>query len=192
MASSGVTTRAAPAPRASSIRAMIRPAFAGMSPTVALICASAMRTAASAPALAAATSRGEGPLHRGAELRGRAHGDDAGLLERRVLVRRRALPARDHRAGMAHALARGRGDARDVGDDGLRHVPLDVLRGALLVAAADLADHDDAGRVLVALEEREHLDEVQPAHRVPADADAGRLAEAGVGRLEDGLVSQRA
>ena len=32
--------------------------------------------------------------------------------------------------------------------------------------------------VLVALEQREHLDEVQAAHRVAADADAGRLAEA--------------
>jgi hypothetical protein len=106
-------------------------------------------------------------------------------------VGRRALPARDHGAGVAHALARGRGDARDVGDDGLRHLAVNVFRGRLFVRAADLADHDDAGRVLVAFEEREHFDEIEATHRVAADADAGRLAESDVRRLEDGLVRQR-
>src|SRR5262245_62096351 len=148
-----------------------------------------MRTGRSA--LAPAPARGQRLLHGDAEVRGRPHRAHARCLERGVLVGRRTLPARDHGAGVAHALARGRGDARDVGDDGLRHLAVNVFRGRLFVRAADLADHDDAGRVLVALEEREHFDEIESPHRVASDADAGRLAEADVRRLEDGFVRQR-
>ena len=41
-------------------------------------------------------------------------------------------------------------------------------------------------------EQLEHVDELRALHRVAADADGGRLAEAGVGGLLHGLVGQRA
>ena len=76
--------------------------------------------------------------------------------------------------------------------DRLLHLLLDELRRALLGAAADLADHDDAVRVRVGLEELEHVDEVHAADRVAADADARRLTDAERGELPDGLVGERA
>ncbi len=130
--------------------------------------------------------------HRRAELGRRAHRRDAGMLEGRVLVRRGALAAGDHRAGVAHALAGRRRDAGDVGDHRLADVAVDELGRRLLVAAADLADHDDALRLRVVLEQAQHVDEVHAAHRVAADADAGALAEAEARGLEHRLVGQRA
>jgi hypothetical protein len=59
-------------------------------------------------------------------------------------------------------------------------------------AAADLADHDDALGLRVFLEQLEAVDEVHAVDRVAADADAGGLAEAVVGRLVHRFVGQRA
>src|SRR5690625_6938976 len=59
---------------------------------------------------------------------------------------------------MTHGLALGCGEAGDVADDGLGHVGLDVLRGALLGVAADLTDHHHAEGVGVVLERLERID----------------------------------
>ncbi len=130
--------------------------------------------------------------HRLAEIGRRLHGACAGLVERAELVGRRALAARDDGAGMAHALARRRRDAGDVGHHGLGHVPADEIGRGFLIGAADLAHHDDAFGLRIAFEQLQHVDEVHAAHRIAADADAGALAEPGVGGLEHGLVGERA
>ena len=130
--------------------------------------------------------------HRLAEIGRRLHGARAGLVERAVLVRRGALAARDDGARMAHAFAGRRGHAGDVRDDRLGDVLADEIRGGFFIGAADLADHDDAFGLRIALKELQHVDEVHAAHRIAADADAGALAEALVSRLEHGLVGQRA
>ena len=136
---------------------------------------SARRAAAAVLALGAASLEQLG--HRRAQLGGRLHGAHARRIQRAELVRRRALAARDDRAGVAHALARRRGDARDVRDDRLGDVVLDELRGGFFIAAADLADQDDALGLRIALEQLEHVDEIHAAHRIAADADARALAE---------------
>jgi hypothetical protein len=104
----------------------------------------------------------------------------------------RALAAGDDGAGVAHALAGRGGGAGDEARDRLLHVGLDVLGGALLGAAADLADHDDAVGVGSALKSSRHVDEVGAVDRVAADADAGALADAERGELTHGLVGERA
>ena len=93
---------------------------------------------------------------------------------------------------MTHALARRRSDAGDVGDDGLGHVLLDEVRAGFLIAAADFADHHDAFGARIAFEQLQHIDEVQAADRIAADADAGALAKAIVRGLEHSFVGQRA
>jgi hypothetical protein len=54
---------------------------------------------------------------------------------------------------------------------------LEEFGGFLLGRAADLADHDDALRLLVGEEQLEGVDEVGALDRIAADADAGGLAE---------------
>lgn len=97
---------------------------------------------------------------------------------------------------MAHAAAGGRGDAGDEADDGLAAVDgvglLEELGGVLLGGTANLANHDDAVRLLILEEDLEAVDEVGAAEGVAADADDEGLAEAGLGGLVDGLVRQGA
>src|SRR3989338_7899785 len=117
---------------------------------------------------------------------------DAAFLHHRELVIRAALTARDDRTGMAHALAFRRGNARDETDYRLLHVVLDPARAFFLVAAADLADHDDRIGIRVVVEQLHHIDMLHAVDRIAADADAGRLPHAQRGELPDRLVSQRA
>src|SRR6185369_3704791 len=117
---------------------------------------------------------------------------DAGRLERLDLFRGRALAARDDRARVAHALAGRRRAACDERRDRLLHVRLDPRGSLLLRAAADLADHDDPVRVGIVVEEREQIDEVHPADRIAADADARRLPDPERRELTDRLVRERA
>ncbi|MND44866.1 hypothetical protein D3C80_357150 [compost metagenome] len=93
---------------------------------------------------------------------------------------------------MAHALARRCGNTSDVGNDRLGDVGLDVGRGFFFSRTADLADHDDRFGLRVFLEQLQDVDEVGARDRVTADADAGRLAEAGVGGLLHSFVGQGA
>ena len=67
---------------------------------------------------------------------------------------------------------------------------LDAGGRAFLGVAADLADHHHAVGVWVGVEQLEHVDEVDAADRIAADADAGRLADAERGELTDRLVGE--
>src|SRR5699024_8745329 len=98
--------------------------------------------------------------------------------------------AGDDRAGVAHGLALGGGGARDVADDRLADVGLDVLGRPLLGVAADLADHHDPGGVRIVLERLEGVDVGGADDRVAADAEGG--GEADVGQLVHHLVGQGA
>src|SRR5690348_2576350 len=129
---------------------------------------------------------------RRAQVGRRFHRGDASLLQRRELGRGSALAAGDDRASMAHALARRRGRTRDERDHWFADVLLDELRGLFLGTAPDLADHDDAFGLRIVLEQRQAVDEIHPVDRIATDADHRRLAEADVGGLEHGFVSQRA
>src|SRR5688572_27414493 len=107
-----------------------------------------------------------------------AWGDgNSSRLHRRDLRFRVALAARDDGAGMAHAAARRRGAAGDEADGRLFAPALGLigeeLRGILLGAAADLANHDDALGLVVGQEHLEHVDEFGALDRVAADADRG-------------------
>src|SRR5882724_2184253 len=93
---------------------------------------------------------------------------------------------------MAHALARRRRDAGDEADDGLLHVRLHPARGILLVRAADLAHHDHRFGLRVVVEHLQNVDVLDAVDRIAADADAGGLAEAELGELADGFISERA
>src|SRR5688572_4348077 len=68
---------------------------------------------------------------------------DAGGLEGLLLRLGGARRARDDGAGVAHRLALGGGEARDVADDRLGDVGLDEVGRTLFGVAADLTDHDD-------------------------------------------------
>jgi hypothetical protein len=87
-------------------------------------------------------------------LAGVARDGEAALFHDGQLGVGRVGAAADQRAGMAHALARRRGDAGDEADDGLLHVGLAPARGFGLVGAADLADHDHRVGVRVVVEQR--------------------------------------
>ena len=96
-------------------------------------------------------------------------------------------------AGVAHALAfrcRATGDERDLRD--VAQVLGGPGRGRLLRGAADLADEHDGLGLLVRREQLEDVEERGPDDRVAADADAGGLAEAGIGHGLDGLIGERA
>jgi hypothetical protein len=58
--------------------------------------------------------------------------------------------------------------------------------------ATDLADHDDDVGFVVLLERLENRLEIGAVHRVPADPDAGGLAQPAGGHLRHGLVVERA
>ena len=172
-----LTGRAATSPSSSAIRAV----FPATSPTRKFCWASAMRrvsVSAAAPASRCRARPGERTVRTPA------------ALERGELGGRRALATGDDGAGMAHALARRRGDAGDVGHDGLGDVLLDVAGRGLFVRAADLAHHDDAVGGGIGLEQLEAVDEVHAAHGIAADADAGGLAKAVARGLVDRLVGR--
>src|SRR5918997_6170462 len=104
------------------------------------------------------------------DLRGVRRGPDTGPPERLALRLGGALAPGDYRARVAHRLALGGGEARDVGDDGGLHLLVHVLCGELLGVAPDLPDHHDALGLGVGLELLEDLDEVRPDYRVAAYA----------------------
>src|SRR3989304_4641310 len=74
----------------------------------------------------------------------------------------------------------------------LRRSAPQEARGFPPGAPADLADHQDAGRLVVAKEQLQAVDEAGAIHGIAADADAGRLAEPGGRGLGHRLVGQRA
>ena len=75
---------------------------------------------------------------------------------------------------------------------GLRTSRAQKAAARLLLLAADLADHHDRLGLGVLVEHVEDVDEVGADDRVAADADAGGLADAGIGQGLHDLVGQRA
>src|SRR2546426_12616960 len=94
---------------------------------------------------------------------------------------------------MAHSLS-GRGGApTDEADDRLAEIPADhTLGGGLLVAAADLADHDDGAGRRVFLEQAQHLAEGEAEDRIATDANGSGLPHAGLAQALNHFVGQRA
>src|SRR5271163_4454478 len=114
-------------------------------------------------------------FHRDAELR-RTHRDcDTRGHQRCNLVRRRTTSARNDRAGMAHPPAFRCGLSGDEGDYRFLKVFLDVSRGFLFSAAANLADHDDRARARILVEQLQNFDMAAADDRIAANADARRL-----------------
>src|SRR5690606_5428806 len=88
--------------------------------------------------------------HGAAEAGRRVRNEDARLLQSRDLVVGGVLAARDDGAGMTHPAARRRRAPGNEAGDRLRRALGLVVLGALdLGVAADLADHDDAFRLVV-------------------------------------------
>src|SRR5438445_13112886 len=131
--------------------------------------------------------------HGAAERRWRVRDGEASASHRLHLVLSGAGAAGNNRARVAHAAARGCGDARDEADNGLLYLAaLDEIGGFFLGRAADLADHDDRLSLVILEEEPEHIDEIGAVDGIAADADAARLAEPCRRRLRDGLISESA
>src|ERR1700730_13452846 len=140
------------------------------------------------PSILAAVERG---LHGGAQF-GRTHRDaDARSLQRRNLVCRAAVSARDDRPRMAHPAPRGRGLSCNEGDHRLLKVLLYICRGLFLSGAADLADKNHRVGASVLVEQLQNVDLAGPNYRVAADPDAGRLPDTELGELMHRLISQR-
>src|SRR3569623_1155513 len=130
--------------------------------------------------------------HRLAQLGGGGGDGDLGRLQRLDLFRRRALAAADDGAGVAHALAGGRGLAGDERRHRLLHVVAHERGRVLLGRAADLADHQHRLGRWIGLEQLQHVDEVQPLHRIAADPHRGGLPATQRGQLMRGLERQSA
>src|SRR5216684_4984108 len=128
----------------------------------------------------------------GAEVRGRFHGADAGGGHRGVLVLGGTLTAANDGARVAHAAPRRSGLTGDEADDGLLHVGLDPLGGALFGVAADFADQNDGVRVRIVVEKLDGVEKRGADDGIATDADAGGLADAELRQLMDGFVGQRA
>jgi hypothetical protein len=124
----------------------------------------------------------------------RALNNDTSSLESRNLGVGIALSSTDNGASVSHSPARRRRDAGNEADNGLvgRVVLLQEVGGVLLSRTANLANHDDAVRLLVLKEHLEAVDEVGAGEGVAADADDERLAKAGLGGLVHGFVGEGA
>src|SRR6266850_1394661 len=134
----------------------------------------------------------QGGSQGGAKVRRSFDGADAGGGHRGVLVLGGALAAANDCAGMAHAAAGGRGLACNKADDGLLHVDLDPLRGALFGVATDFANQNDGVRVGIGAEKLDGVEECRADDGIAADADARGLADAELRQLVDSFVSERA
>ena len=97
---------------------------------------------------------------------------------------------------MAHSTSRRRGATRDETYNRLPAATFgfvgEELRSVLFGRTADFTDHDDRLGLVVGEEHLEHVDELRALHRVAADTDRCRLAEAFVCGLEHRLVGERA
>src|SRR3546814_5981650 len=89
---------------------------------------------------------------------------DAGGLEGLLLRLCGSRRAGHDRPGVAHRLALGGGEARNVADDRLGDVRLDEVGRALFRVAADLTDHDD--RLRLGVRSEEHTSEIQSLMRI--------------------------
>ena len=91
---------------------------------------------------------------------------------------------------MAHALAFGGSDARDIGNDRLCHILANKFRGLFLGRATNFTNHHNGFCCRVLLKQTQDVDEVGARNRIATDSNAGRLTIAHIGCLLDGLVGQ--
>jgi hypothetical protein len=110
--------------------------------------------------------------HRGAKFaRTGSHGQAEGFHNFRLLGGAVAA-CRNDRAGMAHAAAFWRGEARDIADHRFGHVTLDPRRRLGFLGPANFADHHDRGGFRIALEQHQMVQERAAIDRIAANADA--------------------
>src|SRR5208337_4380741 len=102
----------------------------------------------------------------------------------------RTLAAADDGAGVSHAASGRRSCAGDESRHRLFAVHFDPIGGFFLGAAANLADHDNAVRVRVGIEQFDDIQVRGAVHRVAADTDTGALAGAAGGDLPDRFIGQ--
>ena len=117
------------------------------------------------------------------DLRRRIDNDDTGCFERPTLGGIAAGVAGDDGAGMTHFLARRRGGPCNEGDHRLAH-GFRIISSAFLHRAADLADDDGGVRARIFVERFERIARGGTEHRIAANADESRLAEAGARQVE--------
>src|SRR5437762_3729367 len=84
---------------------------------------------------------------------------DAGVFQRGDFVLGAARTSADDRAGVPHPLAFGRRLSCNKTHHRFADMLFDELRAALLVAAADLANHHDQSRLGVRFKQPEHRSE---------------------------------
>src|SRR5690606_32665914 len=117
---------------------------------------------------------------------------DSGLVEGGLLGFGGAFAAGDDGPGVSHASSGRGGGPGDEGGDGFVAVFGGPGGGFFFGSAADLADHDDGLGLRIVVEHLEHVEVGGAVDGVAADADAGGLAEPGLGELPDGLVGESA
>jgi hypothetical protein len=102
------------------------------------------------------------------------------------------LSTTDNSTSVSHSPTRRRRDTSDEADNGLVGgvVLLQEVCGVLLSRATDLANHDDAVRLLILQEDLQTVNEVGSGEGVTANADDERLTKAGLGGLVDGFVGE--
>src|SRR6185503_9299890 len=114
-----------------------------------------------------------------------------GRIERLHLLGGSSFSTGDDRARVPHTTSGRRGLASYECYDRFRHVLLCERRCLFLRRATDLADHHDAYRLIIFLEQSQRID-VRRAHdRIATDTDRRGLPEAERSQLTDSLVRQR-
>src|SRR5437016_6480811 len=92
---------------------------------------------------------------------------------------------------MAHAPSWRRRCARNEAGYRLLAVVFDPFRSFFFRRPANLANHDDAMRVGIVVEQFDHVQVRSAVHWIPPDTDATGLADAAAGKLPHGLIRQR-
>src|SRR5215216_8071307 len=100
-----------------------------------------------------------------------------GRIERLHLLGGGSLPTGDDRAGVSHTPSGRRCLAGYERYDRFRHVLFRESRGLFLSRATDLADHHDAYRLIVFLEQSQCIYMRRADDRIATDADCRRLSE---------------
>ena len=104
----------------------------------------------------------------------------------------RAAPPSLQRRRCDHAASGRRSRTSDKASYGLLAIRLDPFGGFFFCAAADFADHYDAGGFRVSVEKFDYVKVRGAVDRIAANADAGALADAARRELPHGFISQRA
>src|SRR5262249_41902542 len=129
-------------------------------------------------------------LHGVANIGRTFHHADAGGFHGGHLLFGRTLPSGDDRARVPHPSSWRRGLTANESHHGLLHIRFDVSSGFFFRHSTDLADHDDAARFGIFVEQPNGIDEVRADNRIAPDPDAGGLPQFSSSQLPHGLVSQ--